>query len=153
LRCNASSSVVLDEDAQGPVGGLEHARDDADDAHVVELLRRRLLRLRVAAGDEDDHPVVGERVVDELDRAGLADRERQHRVRERDGVAQRQHARGGGQQAGAVGDVGGGRAAAGDLDVDHVAPPASGSSLRTGTLCAWGAAVTSGSVILRIPSG
>ena len=41
-----------------------------------------LLELGVAAGDHDDRAVVGERVVDELDRARLADRQRHHRVGE-----------------------------------------------------------------------
>ena len=38
--------AALDEHAQRPVGHLEHARDDADDADVVELRRGRAPRAR-----------------------------------------------------------------------------------------------------------
>ena len=41
-------------------------------------------------GDEREHPVAGDDVVDQLDRALLADRERRHRLREDDRLLQRQ---------------------------------------------------------------
>ena len=85
-RCGA-----LDEDPQRAVGHLEHARDDAGDADVVEVVGPGLLDLAGLRGDHHQHPVAGEHVVDELDRALLADRQRRQRVREGDAVAQRQH--------------------------------------------------------------
>ena len=83
--------AALHEDADRAVGHLHHPRDDADDAHPVELVRAGRLRLRVLRGDHDEHPVAAEHVVHELHRALLADRERHHRLREGDAVAQRQH--------------------------------------------------------------
>ena len=82
---------ALDEDAQRPVGDLEHAGDEADDADLVELVRARLLVLGVAGGDHRQHPVGAEHVVDQLDRALLADRQRGERLGEGDRLAQRQH--------------------------------------------------------------
>ena len=67
---------ALHEDAQGPVGDLEHAGDRAHDADLVQLLGARHLDRRVLRGDHDEHPVAGQGVVDELDRALLADRQR-----------------------------------------------------------------------------
>ena len=144
---------ALDEHPQRAVGHLEHARDDADDADVVELLRAGLLELGLTAGDHDEHPVAGEHVVDELDRALLADRQRRQRLGERDGLAQRQDRQRLGQRLaqpdldlarpGAVGD-----------DVDHGssisgrgAPPRSIGTLR---MCDCGSA--SGSSTRRMPS-
>ena len=46
--------------------------------------------LRVLGAEHDQHAVAGQRVVDELDRALLADRQRRQRVRVGDRVAQRQ---------------------------------------------------------------
>ena len=80
----------LDEDAQGAVGDLQHAGDDADDADAVEPVGPRLLVLGVAGGDHRQHPVGAEHVVDQLDRALLADRERGQRLGIGDGLAQRQ---------------------------------------------------------------
>ncbi len=81
---------ALDEDAQGAVGDLQHPGDDADDADVVEVVGPGLLVLGVARGDHDQHPVGAEHVVDQLDRALLADRQRGQRVGEGDRLAQRQ---------------------------------------------------------------
>src|SRR4029453_16202679 len=47
-------------------------------------------RLLVLDRDEREHAVAGDDVVDELDRPLLADRERRHRLREDDGLLQRQ---------------------------------------------------------------
>ena len=90
----------LDEDAQRAVGDLEHAGDDADDADVVEVLGPGLLVLRVAGGDHRQHPVGAEHVVDQLDRALLADRQRGQGLGEGDGVAQRQDRQRVGQRLG-----------------------------------------------------
>ncbi len=89
---------ALDEDAQGVVGHLDHPRDDADDADLVEVVRAGLVVFGVASGNHDQHPVGTEYVIDELDRALLADRQRRQRLREGDGVAQRQHRQGVGKR-------------------------------------------------------
>ena len=107
----------LHEDPQRPVGHLEHARDRADDAHVVQLVGSRRLDIRVAAGDHREHAVAAEHVVDQADRALLPDGERGQRAGERDGVAQRQH----GQQVRQLGrrahrDLLPARTGGGDLD-------------------------------------
>ena len=81
---------ALDEDAQRAVGDLDHPGDDADDADLVEVLGAGLVVLGVARGDHDQHPVAAEHVVDELDRALLADRQRGQRLGEGDRLAQRQ---------------------------------------------------------------
>ena len=83
--------AALDQDPQRAVGHPQHARDDAGDAHAVEVVRPGLLVLRIATRDHHEHAVLGQHVVDELHRALLADRQWRHRVRERDDVAQRQH--------------------------------------------------------------
>ena len=90
-RADAHPLGALDEDPQRAVGDLEHARDDAGDADVVELVGARAPRPRGRGGDHHQHPVAAEHVVDELDRALLADRQRRQRVREGDRLAQRQH--------------------------------------------------------------
>ena len=121
--------AALDEDAQRPVGHLEHARDGADHADAVELAGRGRLRLRVAAADHHELAVAGQHVVDQLDRALLPDRQRRQRVGERDGVAQRQH----GQHVGRRRRAHRHRAdaVAERLDVDgHGAPPSSSPALR-----------------------
>ncbi len=73
-----------------PVGHLEHARDGADDADVVELLGPGRLGSGSRLATITSMRSPRQHVVDELDRALLADRQRRQRVGERDGVAQRQ---------------------------------------------------------------
>ena len=82
---------AVDEDPQRAVGHLHHPGDRARHAHVVEVLRPRVLDLAVARGHHHQHPVAGEHVVHELDRALLTHRERGERVREGNAVLQRQH--------------------------------------------------------------
>ena len=89
-RVDAHALAALDEDPQRPVGHLEHARDRADDADVVEVVRAGRLVLGVARGDHHEHAVAAQDVVDERDRALLADRERDQRVGQRHRLAQRQ---------------------------------------------------------------
>ncbi len=129
-RVQAHARAGLDEDAQRPVGHLEHARDRADDADREELLGTRRLGLRIAARDHHEHPVPAEHVVDQPDRPLLADRERRERVGERDGVAQRQHRERVRQlRRRAHGDLLAAGAGRGDLDHgSSPAGPASGSS-------------------------
>ena len=81
----------LDEDPQRPVGHLDHLVDDRGGADVVEILEARHLGLRVPDRDERQHALAGDDVVDQLDRALLPDRERDHRLREDDRFLQRQH--------------------------------------------------------------
>ena len=114
--------AALHEHAQRAVGHLEHARDGAGDADLVELLGPGLLGLGVAAGDHHEPPVGGQHVVDQRDRARLADGQRRQRVRERDGVAQRQDR----QRRRQRGRLGRGRLAL--ADGDH------GSSRRSGSI-------------------
>ncbi len=80
----------LDQDPQRFVRHLHHPGDDADDADVVEVARAGLLVLGVTRGDHHQQPVGAEHVVDQLDRARLAHRERRDRVGEGDRFAQRQ---------------------------------------------------------------
>ena len=111
----------LHEDPQRAVGHLEHARDRAGHADVVELVGPGRLQLGVAAGDHREHAVAAEHVVDQADRALLADRERRQRVREGDGVAQRQDRQRGGSSAAADRDLLAAGARGGDLD--HASRP------------------------------
>ena len=85
------ASQTLDEDAQGPVGNLDHLVDHGRGPDEVEVVEAGLLRLRILDGDESEHAIAGDHVLDELDRALLADRERRHRLRKHDRVLQRQH--------------------------------------------------------------
>ena len=124
----------LDEDPQAAVGHLEHARDDARDADGVQLVGAGRLEVRVLGAQHHEHPVAGQHVVDELDRAVLADRERRQRVGVGDGVAQRQHRQGVGQRAGQLA-----------VDGAHLSVP------RIGTVRER-AGFESGSSTVRMPS-
>ena len=81
---------AVDEDAHGAVRHLQHARHHAGHAHRVEALGARLGLVVAPRGHHRKHPVAGERVVDQLDRALLADGQRRERLREGHRVAQRQ---------------------------------------------------------------
>ena len=81
----------LNEDPDRAVGHLEHPGDDPDHADVVELVGAGLVELGVAGGDQDERALAAEHVVDQLDRALLADRQRGQRVGIGDHVLQRQH--------------------------------------------------------------
>jgi hypothetical protein len=91
--------AALHEDPQRPVGHLHHPHDGAGDAVLVEVVGARLLDLGVARGDHREHPLAAQHVVDELDRALLAYRERGERLREGDGVLERQDRQPGRQRA------------------------------------------------------
>ena len=134
--------AALHEHPQRAVGHLEHARDHAGDADVVELAGPRLLEVGVLAGDHHEPPVGGQDVVDQRDRARLADGQRRQRVREGDGVAQRQDRQGRGQR----GLLGRGQLAL--ADGDH------GPSLRSGSIRTVCGRVggASGSSTISIPS-
>ena len=81
----------LDQDPNGPVRDLEHPRDDPHDPHVVELVRPGLVELRVARGDQREHPLAGQDLVDEPHRTRLPDRQRGERVRVDDRLLEREH--------------------------------------------------------------
>jgi hypothetical protein len=82
---------AVHEDADRPVRHLQHPRHHAGHAHPVELVGPGLLLVGVLRGDHHQHAVAGKNVVDEFDRAFLADRERRERLRECDRVAHREH--------------------------------------------------------------
>ena len=154
---DAHALGALDEQAQRPVGHLEHPRDDADDADVVELVRAGLLELGLAAGDHDEHAVAGEHVVDELDRALLADRQRRQRVGERHRLAQRQDRQRRRQlPRDADLDLLRGAAVADDVDHESARRRSCGSAAEPprsiGTLRARASTSASGSSTRRIPS-
>ena len=136
--------ATLDQHPQRPVRHADHPRDDAEHAHRVQILGRRRLDVGRAAGDHRDRPVSAQHLVDQLDASLLTDVQRDQHVRERDRVAQRQHADALGQLARAGhGHLPG--AAVGDADLDH----ASLLSIDTGPRARrW----TSGSSIRSIPS-
>ena len=90
VRAESHPLGPLDEDPDRPVGDFDHPGDDAGDADVVEVGGARLVVLGIARGDHHQHPVGAEDVVDQLDRAFLADRQRGQRLREGDRLAQRQ---------------------------------------------------------------
>ena len=56
---DAHALRALHEDAQRPVGDLQHPRDDADDADLVEVAGPGTSIVRVAAGDHHEHAVAG----------------------------------------------------------------------------------------------
>ena len=80
----------LDEDAERPVGDADHAVHERRGADVVEVLEASLLGLGILARDERQHPVAVDDVVDQLHGALLPDRERRHRLREDDGLLERE---------------------------------------------------------------
>ena len=82
--------AALDEDPHRPVGDLDHARDRADHADLEQVVGAGHLLVGMARGDHDQHAVAAQDVVDQRDRAVLADGERDQRVGQRDGLAQRQ---------------------------------------------------------------
>ena len=58
--------AAVHEDAQRPVGHLQHAGDDPDDADAVDVVGTGRLDLRVLARDHHEHAVPGQDVVHEL---------------------------------------------------------------------------------------
>ncbi len=81
---------TLDEQAQRPVGHLEHSLNDRLDTDRVDVVPAGFLGLRALRGDEREPPVAGDNVVDQLDRALLPDSERHHRVGKDDRVLERE---------------------------------------------------------------
>src|SRR3954454_21100589 len=81
---------ALHEDPQRAVRHLDHARDGAGAADAVEVVAARRVELGILRGDHHEHALAREHVVDQLDRALLADRERRERVGVGDGLLERQ---------------------------------------------------------------
>ena len=90
-----SSSVEarqpLDDQPQAAVGQLEHLVDVGRGADAVEIVLPRLLDRRVALGEDGDQLAVGDRVVDQPDRALARHGERHERIGKQDRVPQRQN--------------------------------------------------------------
>jgi hypothetical protein len=137
---HADSLEALDEDPQRPVGDLDHLVDQGRRPDVVELREAGLLDLRVADGDEREHPIAGHDVLDEPDRSLLADRERRHRLREDDRLLQREDR----QQPRDL-DVVVGPSLELDRDLGH------GAVTSIGTVTARGGCTATGSTIVRSP--
>ena len=91
MSVEADAAYALHEDAQRAVGNLDHLVDDGRRADGIEVVPAWLIRLGLLHSDECEHAVAGHDVLDQLDRAFLSDGERCHRLREDDGVLQRQH--------------------------------------------------------------
>ena len=101
-----------------PSGTLSMRATVPDDADPVELLGAAATSISGSRqATMREHAVAAEHVVDELDRALLADGERRQRVGERDGVAQREHGQHGGQRRAApIAHLLAARPGRGDLD-------------------------------------
>ena len=84
----------LNEDAQRPVGDADHLVHDRGGTDLVEVVPARRLCVLVAHRHEREQSVAADDVVDQRDRPLLPDRERRHRVREDDGLLQRQQRQG-----------------------------------------------------------
>jgi hypothetical protein len=79
-----------DEDPERPVGDLHHLLDRRDRPDLVQVVPAGLLDVVLHRHEGEQALVARDDVVDELDRALLPDRERRPRVREDDGLLQRE---------------------------------------------------------------
>ena len=82
---------ALDEDPQRAVRDANQLVDDRGGADVVEIVEAGRVGLLVLHRHEREQALAGGDVVDQLDRALLADRERRHRLGEDDRLLERQH--------------------------------------------------------------
>jgi hypothetical protein len=82
---------ALDQYLDGAVGELEQLRHARKRANLVDRLRCRIVVGDVLLGDEQDEGVGPHNLLEREDRLLASDEERSDRVREDDGVAQRQH--------------------------------------------------------------
>ena len=88
----ADALEPADEDAQRPVGNLDHLVDHGRRPDLVEIVPAGLLHVLRARGDErEDARLVRDDVVHEPDRAVLADRQRRERAREHDRLLEREN--------------------------------------------------------------
>jgi hypothetical protein len=131
---------ALDQDAQRPVGDADHLVHDRGSAGLVEVVPAGLLDVRVLDRGKGQHALALEHVVDELDRALLADRKRRDRLREDDRLLQRQH----GQRRGDL-DVAGLERLF-EIELRHALP-----RITIATRSLFGASAAIGSVTVSIP--
>ena len=89
---DAEALHALDDQPQRPVGKLEHLADVGERADAVEVALDRVVDRGVTLGDHPDDPPLAHRLVHERHGALPGHRQRQDRMREQDGVAQRQEA-------------------------------------------------------------
>jgi len=87
----ADAPNTLDEDAQRAVGNLDHLVDHGRRTDRVQVVPAGLLRFLVLHRHERDVAVPRDDVLDELDRAFLADCERGGKAGEDDRVLEREH--------------------------------------------------------------
>ena len=88
----ADALEPANEDAQRPVGNLDHLVDHGRRPDLVEIVPAGLLHVLCARGDErEDARLVRDDVVHEPDRAVLADRQRRQRAREHDRLLEREN--------------------------------------------------------------
>src|SRR5205085_3622942 len=80
----------LDEDAQRPVGDADHLVDHRGGPDLVEVVPARLVDIGISDRHEREQPLAVDRVLDQLHRSVLADRERGHRLREDHRLLQRE---------------------------------------------------------------
>ncbi len=88
---DARAREPLHEDADPPVRELEHPHDDRDRADPVEILFARVLVLEVLLRGQHDHAVLGQRLIDRVDRFLSRDRERNDDERKDDQILERQN--------------------------------------------------------------
>ncbi len=87
----ARSSDALHEDFDRAIRQLQELQDRCQRADLVDVLRPRLVDVRLCLGDEQDLAIAGHRLIQRGDRPFAADEQRNHRVRIHDNVAQRQN--------------------------------------------------------------
>ncbi len=88
---HANAADALDEDADPVVRQFQHPHDHRRGADRVEVAVLGLFDRGVALRREQDHPVVGQRLLDGGDRPVAAHKERHDHVREDDDVPERQN--------------------------------------------------------------
>ena len=127
---DADPANALDQDAKGAVGHLHHPGDGPGDADAVEVVGPGRVVLGVPRSDHREHPVAGEDVVDEVNRALLADRERRQGVGIGDRLPQREN-----RQCVGSGSV----------------RPAASSTSGISTTSSWG--VSTSAIVSALPAG
>jgi len=81
---------ALHQQADGAIRGAEQAVNHGHRAHAVDLVRAGLFVLRIAGGDQADQALLAGHIIDQADRARLADGQRDGRIGVHDHAAQGQ---------------------------------------------------------------
>jgi len=89
-RRDARPADPLNQHPTPPVGQLEHAHDHGDRAHLEQVRLLRLFRLFVALRGQQDHAILGQSLIDGLNRDLPRHRQRCDDERIDDHVPQRQ---------------------------------------------------------------